>query len=104
MFNHILFENSPRYEYKTGSRGFRLKAGRRPGEEAGAEEGGRAQEGRGEEGGDQEDREEGGAEEGRGREEVGVRLRDAQVRASSGPTVVTWHWRARRFRAFDGED
>ena len=23
LFNHILFENSPRYEYKTGSRGFR---------------------------------------------------------------------------------
>ncbi len=33
LFNHLLYENSPRYEYKTGSRGFRLKAGFKPGDE-----------------------------------------------------------------------
>lgn len=34
LFNHILFENSERYELKTGSRGFRVKAGHQPGEDA----------------------------------------------------------------------
>ena len=33
LFNHILYENSPRYEHKNGSRGFRLKAGHKPGDE-----------------------------------------------------------------------
>jgi predicted DNA-binding WGR domain protein len=33
LFNHILYENSPRYEYKTGSRGFRMKDGHSPEDE-----------------------------------------------------------------------
>lgn len=34
LFNHILFEHSERYELKTGSRGFRVRAGHQPGEDA----------------------------------------------------------------------
>lgn len=34
LFNHILYENSPRYEYKTGSRGFRLRENHTPEEAA----------------------------------------------------------------------
>lgn len=33
LFNHILYEHSPRYEHKTGSRGFRLRSGHKPGDE-----------------------------------------------------------------------
>ncbi|MEZ5427818.1 MAG: WGR domain-containing protein [Pyrinomonadaceae bacterium] len=32
LFNHILYENSPRYENRTGARGFRLKAGIKSGD------------------------------------------------------------------------
>ncbi len=31
LFNHVLYENSPRYEHKTGSRGFRTKGDYKPG-------------------------------------------------------------------------
>lgn len=34
LFNHILYENSPRYEYKTNSHGFRLKEGNFPDDDA----------------------------------------------------------------------
>lgn len=34
LFSHILYENSPRYELKTGSRGFRLKEGHKPNDDA----------------------------------------------------------------------
>ena len=34
LFSHILYENSPRYEFKTNSHGFRLKADHAPGEDA----------------------------------------------------------------------
>lgn len=34
LFNHILYENSPRYEHKTGSRGFRMTANHKTGEPA----------------------------------------------------------------------
>ncbi|HEY8563247.1 MAG TPA: HEAT repeat domain-containing protein [Pyrinomonadaceae bacterium] len=34
LFNHILYENSPRYEHKTGSRGFRTKGTYKPGDPA----------------------------------------------------------------------
>lgn len=33
LFNHILYKNSPRYEFKTGSRGYRLRQGHQPGDE-----------------------------------------------------------------------
>lgn len=33
LFNHILFENSPRYEFKTNSHAFRLKEGHTPDDE-----------------------------------------------------------------------
>lgn len=33
LFNHILYENSPRYELKTNSRGFRLRKGHLPDDE-----------------------------------------------------------------------
>lgn len=34
LFNHILYENSPRYEFKTSSHGFRLKENHTPEEDA----------------------------------------------------------------------
>jgi predicted DNA-binding WGR domain protein len=34
LFNHILYQNSPRYELKTGSRGFRTKGGYKTGDPA----------------------------------------------------------------------
>ena len=32
LFNHVLYQNSPRYEHKTGSRGFRTKGDYKPGD------------------------------------------------------------------------
>ena len=34
LFNHILYKNSPRYEHKTSSRGFRMRDGLQTGDEA----------------------------------------------------------------------
>jgi predicted DNA-binding WGR domain protein len=34
LFNHLLYENSPRYEHRTGSRGFRTAGGYNPGDPA----------------------------------------------------------------------